>query len=175
MSPAGSQVRSSPAPRWPHAWGQSSLASQYTCVTPCGHYCGHQAASATCMSSCEPLAPCRGPGPSPLLPCPQCGPNSNWACWALALSAHSTGPSEPCPGLRGPCRFPTIPWFFPTPAEVHTAWSVLPWERRSAQQTLWPPHRTARGLGAAACSEGNGPSLHRARVPHMRRCSTGVP
>lgn len=180
-------------PQWPHNLWQSFLASQCTRVTPHDHNCGHQAASATCVSSCAPgtlqwprsklSAPLSSVWPvtvtsrlSPRGPTGLCHPMPT-----------AQGPSRPLPRipLRGsarrpqlcePCRFPTVPWFFPMPVEVCTACSVLPWEQWGAQQTLWPPCRGQLGAWRQLLVQrGTAPASTRLMYPHTRWCSTGDP
>lgn len=124
--------------------GAELPSSQGTCVTPRGHDCGHQAASATCMSSCVPRPP-EWPGPSSLLPCPQCGPQQR-------LGLLGSGPQ--CPQHR-PCRALPRP---PRPLETshhplvlsHTDWGphslvCAPVGTAESRQTLRPPHRGQLG------------------------------
>lgn len=155
--------------------GAELPSSQGTCVIPRGHDCGHQAASATCMSSCVPRPPAVA-WAKLSAPLPPVWPTT--ATWPAGL-----WPSAPtAQALQSPAQASEIPGDFPP------SLGSLPHRLGPAQPGLCSrgnggvsanpeasTQRTVRGLGAAASSEGNGPTLRWARVPHMRRRSTGDP
>lgn len=153
----------------------------------------NQAASATCVSPCAPgtLQWPRSKLSAPL--------SSVWPVTVTSrLSPHgptglrypmptAQGPSRPLPrtALTGsarrpqlcePRRFPTVPWFFPMPAGVCTAWSVLLWEQRGAQQTLWPPCRGQLGARRQLLVQrGTAPASTRLMYPTHAGAPLGTP